>query len=371
MADVWLDVVTPKDALLVYCLLPALHKKKLDVLVTAKEQTQTTQILQILDIPYVQIGSYGNTLKEKLVEEQKRILGFVDLFEETGTPRALWTHGGVDAVRTAFGLQIPIVYSNDTLHATHVARLVSPLVDWLIAPKPFGKSWSKFGIPRSRIKLYDGVEEVAWIKSAATCARSPKVPPEIEELSKSGPLILFRDVEHRASYFRELEIDTFRLLNKLSKMAKVVCLPRYEEERKELEKIENVWVPEKTILAYHLLPAVDLVVGSGGTVCRESALLGIPTISFHFWDVIARYLHKKGFPLCYTAKEDRIVTLAKASLKNTEIHKREATNRLRALESPIPLTVEYLRRVCPPGNRARADAKCHYSDSSKSTLIGS
>ncbi|MDH5691284.1 MAG: DUF354 domain-containing protein [Candidatus Bathyarchaeota archaeon] len=339
MADVWLDAVTPKDALLAYCLLSPLRKKKLDILVTAKKQTQTTQILQILDIPYVQIGSYGNTLKEKLVEEQKRILGFVDLFEETGTPRVLWTHGGVDAVRTAFGLQIPIVYSNDTLHAKHVAKLVSPLVDWLIAPKPFGKSWSKFGVPRFRIKLYDGVEEVAWIKNA-----SPKLPPEIEEISQQGKLILFRNVEHRASYFQKSEIDTSKLLGQLSKMAKIICLPRYEEEKRELKKIENVWVPEKPVITHHLLSAIDLVVGSGGTVCRESALLGIPTISFHFWDVIAKYLHKKGFPIEYATEEEKIINLAQEYLKKPEERQGDAVRLLQTLESPVGLTVEYLEK---------------------------
>jgi hypothetical protein len=338
MADVWLDVVTPKDALLVYCLLPALQKKKLDVLVTAKEQTQTTQMLRLLRISFIRVGEYGRTLEEKLVEEQKRVLGLVNLFKEKGTPKVLWTHGGVDAARTAFGLQMPIVYSNDTLHATHVARLVSPLVDWLIAPKPFGKSWSKFGIPRSRIRLYDGIEEAAWIKSTPPS----KVPPEIEELSKRGRLILFRDVEHRASYFRQSRIDTFRLIKKLSKMAKVVYLPRYEEEKKELRQIRNLWIPECTLIAYHLLPAIDLVVGSGGTVCRESALLGIPTLSFHFWDSIARYLHKKGFPIRHVTDEGKILNLAKASLESNEEHKAERVSLLNVLESPVPLTIEYL-----------------------------
>ncbi len=339
MADVWLDVVTPKDALLVSCLLPPLHKKKISTLVTAKKQTQTTQLLKLLSIPYTEVGEYGYTLKEKLVEEQKRILEFVELFEKTGVPKALWTHGGVDAVRTAFGLQIPIVYSNDTLHATHVARLVAAMVDWLIAPKPFGKSWSKFGIQKSRIKLYDGVEEVAWIKEA-----KPKVPREVEELARENRLVLFRNVEYKASYYSGMELDVFKLIHRLSKMAKIIYLPRYEEERKELEKIKNVWVPEKAIIAYHLLPAVDLVVCSGGTICRESSILGIPTISFHFWDVIAKYLHKKGFPIRYTAKEKRIISLAKASLRNTETHKRAVARLLKTLDSPVPLTVKYLEK---------------------------
>ncbi len=342
MADVWLDVVTPKDALLVNCLLTQLHKKKMSTLVTAKKQTQTTEVLELLNIPYVEVGGYGNTLPEKLVEEAKRIVRFVDLFGEAEPPETLWTHGGVDAIRTAFGLQIPVVYSNDTLHATHVAKLVSPLVDYLIAPKPFGKSWSRFGIPKSRIKLYEGVEEVAWMEDAA-----PKPPKEVEELSNQNQLILFRNVERRASYYCESELDPIKLLRELSKMARIVYLPRYEEEKKELNGIRNVWVPEKTMIAYNMLPVIDLVVGSGGTICRESALLGIPTISFHFWDVIAKYLNRKGFPIHYAAEEGRIVRLVRASLKNPGANKKDAARLLKTLESPVPSTVEYLEKSIP------------------------
>ncbi|MEM3641637.1 MAG: DUF354 domain-containing protein, partial [Candidatus Bathyarchaeia archaeon] len=84
MVDVWLDAVTPKDSLLVYSLLPSLKKKGYDIIVTAKKQTQTTEVLELLDIPYICIGEYGETLKDKLVEEQKRTLEFVELFDRIG-----------------------------------------------------------------------------------------------------------------------------------------------------------------------------------------------------------------------------------------------------------------------------------------------
>ena len=53
------------------------------------------------------------------------------------------------------GLNIPIVYANDTVFAYHVAKLAASLVDWLVAPVSFGTSWSKFGIQKSRIIHYD------------------------------------------------------------------------------------------------------------------------------------------------------------------------------------------------------------------------
>lgn len=341
MVDIWLDVATPKDALLASCLLTLLHEKSYNVLVTAREQTQTIRILKLLNVPHHQIGSYGETLREKLLEEQRRIREFIEFFDKIGLPRVLWTHGEVGAIRTAFGLQVPIVYSNDTLHAIHVAKLATPLVDWIVAPSAFGKSWTRFGIPKNRIILYDGVEETAWIKDVKFKIPAPK---KAEDFAESEKVILFRNVEYKASYYRDIKVDTCKLIEKLSKMAKIVYLPRYEEEREKFAQYENVWLPKKPLLAYQLLPFVDLVIGSGGTVCRESALMGIPTISFHFWDVIAKYLNRKGFPIRILTELDKIVSLAKRSLRNPDKYKKNTSSLLEQLESPISVTIQFLEK---------------------------
>jgi len=311
-------------------------------------------MLDTLKVPYHKIGDYGTTLKEKLALEQKRTLEFIDLFDKVGYPKVLWTHGDVSAIRTAFGLQIPVVYANDTLFAYHVAKLAVSLVDWLIAPISFGKSWSKFGIPKSRIILYDGLEEAAWLKDARF-----EEPSFLKELSNRKPVVLFRDAEYHASYCKEIEVDSESLLNELKKLATVVCLPRYEEDKKRLESLDNVWVPPKPVLTAQLIPYVDLMVGSGGTACRETALMGVPTISFHFWDVQARYLSKKGFPIQTIRNTSRIIKTAKKILEKPKKHRIDTTAALERIESPLPLWSRYIdlclnvnfKRTCPtPGN---------------------
>lgn len=329
MVDVWLDAVTPKDSLLIYALLPALKEKGYDTIVTAKKQTQTTEVLELLSIPYTCVGKYGETLKDKLVEEQKRTLEFVNLFDKIGLPKVLWTHGDVSAIRTAFGLQIPIVYSNDTPHAVHVAKLVCPLVDWLVAPISFGRSWSKFGIQKYKILLYDGVEEIAWLTKPTI-----EKPEFLEEFEKKQ-IILFRNVEYKASYCKDVKVDAWKLVKKLSQKATVIYLPRYEEEKEKLKNLNNVWIPPKPLLTFQILPYVDMVIGSGGTICREAALLGIPTVNFHFWDAIAKYLRKKGFPIKLVRNTQKIVGLAQRILKNPEKYKKNTADKLRLLESPV------------------------------------
>jgi predicted glycosyltransferase len=340
MVDVWLDAVTPKDSLLVYALLPVLKEKGYEVIVTAKRQTQTTEVLELLGIPYVCVGKYGETLRDKLVEEQKRTLEFVELFDRIGLPKVLWTHGDVSAIRTAFGLQIPVVYSNDTPHAIHVAKLVCPLVDWLIAPVCFGKSWSKFGIPKSRIILYDGVEEIAWLNKPFG-----KRSEFVEELREKERVILFRNVEYKASYCKDVRVDVWRLVEELSKLATVVYLPRYEEEKAKLKDLKNVVVPTKPVLTFQILPYVDLVVGSGGTICREAALMGIPAIAFHFWDAVAKYLKRKKFPIYYVLDIDKIFMLTQEILKDPQKYRVNTKSFLELLESPVPLTVERIKEA--------------------------
>jgi predicted glycosyltransferase len=333
--DVWLDTVTPKISIAINNILPTLHKKGYTTLVTAKKQTQTTDMLNVLKVPYKIVGEYGTTLKEKLAVEQKRTLEFLDLFDKIGYPKVLWTHGDVSAIRTAFGLKIPIVYANDTVFAYSVAKLACPLVDYLVAPKCFGKSWSKFGISKSKIIHYDGLEELAYVGSEF---EKPKFLKDLAKQKK--PIILFRDAEYQAVYCKNVKVNSEKLLKELSKLGTVICLPRYEEEKIKLERIPNIWIPPEPVLTAQLIPYIDLMIGSGGTACRETALYGIPTINFHFWDVQARYLYGKGFPIQYKRSNSRIITEAKKIL--TKPQKSDTRKILNKLETPIPVWVKYI-----------------------------
>jgi predicted glycosyltransferase len=333
--DVWLDTVTPKISITINSLLPILHKKGYSTLVTAKKQTQTTDMLDALKVPYETVGEYGTTLKEKLAVEQKRTLEFLDLFDQVGYPKVLWTHGDVSAIRTAFGLRIPVVYANDTVFAYAVAKLACPLVDWLVTPACFGKSWSKFGISKSRIIHYDGLEELAYVGSEF---EKPKFLQDLGHQKK--PVILFRDAEYQAVYCKDVKVDSEKLIRELAKLGTVVCLPRYEEERAKLQEIPNVWVSPEPVLTAQLMPFIDLMVGSGGTACRETALCGVPTINFHFWDVQARYLHKKGFPIQIIRNTNHIIAAAKQLLAKPK--KIDTQKTLNTLESPIPAWIKYI-----------------------------
>jgi len=62
---------------------------------------------------------------------------------------------------------------------------------------------------------------------------------------------------------------------------RAVVLARHPEQRDALAalRLPNLVVPEGAVDSRSLMYAADLVVGAGGTMTRESALLGVPTVS--------------------------------------------------------------------------------------------
>jgi hypothetical protein len=72
---------------------------------------------------------------------------------------------------------------------------------------------------------------------------------------------------------------------------------------------------------------------------------GNPTIAFHFWDAVAKYLKRKKFPIYHTLDMDKILTLAQYILKNAQKYRVDTKPLLDILESPIPLTVERIKEA--------------------------
>ena len=63
--------------------------------------------------------------------------------------------------------------------------------------------------------------------------------------------------------------------------ARCVVLARRPEQRRAIGALglPNVVLPEHAIDSRSLMYAADLVIGAGGTMTREAALLGVPTVS--------------------------------------------------------------------------------------------
>jgi len=283
---VWIDACTGKHVRYAWAIANRLRSLGYKLILTTREHPDTVALAKMLGEEFTVVGEYEPTsIFTKLQASVKRELSFCKMFKEDGPDLSI-SHQSVEACRVAFGLGIPIISTADAPHAEAVNRLTLQLVNVLVISKAIPQShYRSYGV--KNIVQFDGVDEVAWIKDY-----KPKL--NVEEYGK--PLIVVRQTETKASYaYGEMDV-TEEIARKLTSLGQVVFIPRYDKRSRR-----GLIVPQKFVDSVSLAARADLVVSVGGTIAREAALQGTPSIvipiikpKFYYTN---NYLSKLEFPL--------------------------------------------------------------------------
>jgi predicted glycosyltransferase len=135
-------------------------------------------------------------------------------------------------------------------------------------------------------------------------------------------------METQAAYAVGKEDMTEMLAQKLAKSGHVLFLSRYERQHRK-----NITVTREFIDSVNLAAQADLVITVGGTLAREAALQGTPSIviSTSFGRLYVNdYVTKKGFPL-FTVPPSKVVSYAKKYLGK----KFDVKESLAKLDNPV------------------------------------
>jgi len=297
---IWYDACTGKHVRYGVAIARRLRTLGHNVVLTTRSHPDTLPLARLLKEEFIEVGRYDPTsLLSRLRESSKRQLLFCKMFQEN-KPDVAISHLSVELCRVAFGLRIPSIATHDTAHAEAAKRLTMPLIDFLVVSKALPMHHIK-GYRIKKIFQFDGVDEVAWIKNF-----KPKIKYDYKR-----PLIVVRELQTKASY-AEGKVDlTKTIAKKLTSLGDVLFLSRY---RRLPEK--GLIVPKEYVDTVSLVAQADLFVGAGGTISREAALQGTPTIvvplltrRFHVID----YLSRKGFPV-FTINPDKVLSYSKRLL---------------------------------------------------------
>jgi len=315
---VWYDACTGKHMRYGAAIAKRLRKTGHEVILTTRKHPDTLALARILGEEPIVVGKYApSSLFSRLEESAKRTLQFAELFRD-GLPDVAVSHQSVELCRTAFGLGVPIILTADTPHATAVNRLTIPLSSVLVASEAVPERLFKsFGA--RKVVRFKGVDEVAWVKDAKFSRAS----------SSDKPLIVVRQMETRASYALGKEDETMRLTVKLASLGTVLFISRYD-------RVENdkVIVKKEFMDTMNAVANADLVVSAGGTISREAALQGVPSIvlSEVGRTCVNRYLARKGFPL-FMADSSEVLKYAEKYLGR----KFDVKAKLAELENPVDI----------------------------------
>ncbi len=296
MPAIWIDIVNAPHARFFKPVIKEVKKLGFDVLVTARVYGYLEGVLRLLDVKFKIAGFHHVSLKEKLISSIKRMEALFRMVKDKGVG-AVVSKASPEAVRVGFGLSLPVVTVYDNEHNEPQCRLTFPLSSSLIVPEVFpGDKLNLYGGALARTVKFKGVCEVAHLKGFKP---NIKVLKEVG-VKKGERFIVFRSPPYTSSYLLSYKSDNLAGILSMLKKArvKVLLFPRSSLEEKIARRVfkDEVVVVGKAVDTLSLYFFSSLVISGGGTMCREAALLGVPSISFFPGEppAVNRLLEKKG-----------------------------------------------------------------------------
>ncbi len=326
---IWYDACTGKQVRYGSVIGQRLRKAGHEFIFTTRKHPDTLPLAQILGEKPVVIGKYDpSTLYSRLEESAERVIGFSKFFKDN-PPDIAVAHQSVELCRTAFGLGIPIILTADTPYSTAVNRLTIPFAHTVVVSEALPKSFVTQYCAKNQVP-FKGVDEVGWIKGFK--------PARVAELKK--PLIVIRQIETKAAYAEGRQDLAKVMAQKLAELGNVQLIERYNGQR------ETFGSKEGFVDSASLAANADLVVSYGGTIAREAALQGVPSVAVSDMakTYVNRYLTQKGFPL-FATTERGVLAYAKKYLGK----KFDVKNKLADLENPVDVIETVIAQFQPKG----------------------
>lgn len=337
---IWVDVLTPKQALFTKAMLER-APSDFDLLITSRNYAELNKFLAQIGMKHRSFGRHGGpTVLGKLkasIERMDELVPFV-LREN---PDCSFSFISPEAARVSFGLGIAHFISSDSPHAQAPCKLAVPLAKKVFTPFVIKKQrWTQYGIGSYQVFTYHALDPWAWLLSKRK--ETTSYPRQ--------DLVLIRLEESFASYAKSGKgisdvLDT--LIRKIKSLVdfEIVIIPRYDEQREWAKKKfgKTCTVPSTTIEGIDLVSKASLLIGGGGTMTQEAALLGIPNISYFPstpLDVFENYCFPKQLSVRASTPEELIKQTSKL-LSNIEVARSEFEERahkaVRSFEDPVEI----------------------------------
>ena len=349
---VWLDILTPKQVMFFKPLVDSLMKGGHDVLSTSRDYREATELARIKNLEIKVVGKHGGEGKyDKLRASASRVFELAEIIRAFEPDLAI-TFSSPEGARVSFGLGIKHYCFNDSPHAIAVSKLTAPLTDLLFCPWVIPYSaWNRFGLPKTKIVRYKGLDPVAWLKRSARQPRSN--PKDMIYGNGNKKKILVRLEESKAAYLTESSVKKNgyifldSLVKSIHESANIVVICRYSDQVTKVNERyqDKVSVVGNVIDGTSAINSCDLFIGAGGTMTAEACLMGKPAISIapiSFY--VERYLLKTGL-LLKALKPTDLVKLATKILKDpsrSSSQKQNAKLILEKMEDPIQTILRFI-----------------------------
>ena len=339
---IWIDILTPKQLVFSESIIEKLRGKH-DLLCTSREYEEVSELAKMRNFDLIFVGKHGGGDKkaklEASIDRMKKLSKIIRVF----APDMTISFCSPEAARISFGLGIKHVAFSDSPHANAVMRLTLPLIQKLLIPYIIPKNeFSKYGIDKKNIISYKAIDAAITMKRKIN---QKAVLPFSNDKRKN---ILIRVEEEEASY----TLKSNKIIPIIKKIVKdysdqnVVILGRYTKQIQNLQKLigGKAKIVKMSYDGKHLLENTDIFIGSGGTMTAESALMGIPTISYNAVpNIIEDFLVKKHL-IKRETNPNRISNYMKKKIQSKNNSNQKRANKIVGnMEDPIQKLIKITR----------------------------
>ena len=289
---IWFDLSNAPHINLFKDLLKDLEAEGHEIILTCRPLSNTVSLLDLHKIKYTIIGKhYGKNFIKKIIGYPIRVIQLRKFIKPLNVDIAV-SQSSFHSPLAARLLGIPSIYMNDNEHA--MGNIPSFICATKIMIPEFLdiKKVKKQGANFNKIVAYPGVKEgiYLWQKYLSNGIRD-----RIDTLEKK---IYIRPEPHTAQYYKGGENFLDEVIADLKNSYSITILTR---DKKQLDhyssaKFTGIYVPEKPLSFDEIAKDCLLFIGAGGTMTREMAVIGIPTISVYQDDLldVDQYLITEG-----------------------------------------------------------------------------
>jgi predicted glycosyltransferase len=268
---IWFDISNSPHINLFAALMRDLQREH-EVIITCRPLANTIDLLDLHKFNYTVVGKhYGGKLSSKLFGYPVRVSQLVKFLKKQKIDIGI-TQSTFTSSIAAWLLGFPSIYMNDNEHALgNIPSFIFAtkiLIPEFLDRKKIHKQCAR----DSKIIQYPGVKEGIYLWNA-----------QIDYKSQAEKIIYVRPEPWIAQYYKGALNFMDDMLLHIKNKARVVLLPRGKEQalHYEQEKFNGIVVLNKPLTLEEIAGNCRLFIGAGGTMTREMAVLGIPTISVY------------------------------------------------------------------------------------------
>ncbi len=272
---IWIDLTNSPHVNFFKPFISKWKSQNIDVVITTRDLANTIDLIEQNQWDYTEIGGHaGKNKLMKLLYFPRRVFLLYRFFKKNKPNIAISQSSFYSPIASRL-LNVPVIYMNDNEHAkgNYIAFKFATLniIPEFLKPIAVENKWDK----KFNIDYYPGIKEGIYLSQYSYFKN--------DQQTTENKKIYIRLEPWTAQYYRGKNEFLDDLIVSLKEQYSIVILPRGIEQSKHYHSNEfkGVVVAQKPIPLEVIFQDCALFIGAGGSMTRELAFLGIPTLSVY------------------------------------------------------------------------------------------